>query len=82
MSVIYSLLLPFDASGVVLGVLAGLRVAVRRAGVGDEDCATDVVGLAGERRGALALGVRGLVVGFVGVGVGVGSTPGVVSPLA
>jgi hypothetical protein len=76
----YSLLLPFDASGVVLFVLARLRVAVRRAGVDDADDlnVVEVDGLAGNCRGVLALGVRGPVVVFLGVVV----TPGVVSPLA
>ena len=64
---IYSLILPFAASGVVGGVfvvLAGLRVVVRRADVdgADDADAADVDGLTGMRRGVLARGVRGLVV--------------------
>ena len=70
-----------DASGVVFVWVAGLRVAVRRAGVRDEGCAADVVDdLAGERRGVLVLVAPGLAVVFSGVGVV--AAPDVVSALA
>jgi len=63
----YSLLLPFDASGVVL--FTCLCIVVRRTGVDDEDCFAGVGGLVGARLVVLALDVGAFTPGVAGVGV-------------
>src|SRR6266851_8437780 len=72
----YSLLLPSDASGVVL--FTRLRIVVRRTGADDEDCFAGVVGLVGVRLVILALDVGAFAPGVAGVAgvAGVGALEG------